>query len=128
MVAQGEFTIKETPTYIFMLIQLIVPLQLGKFTVLKLAEPHPPHLLFFAWRSLEVFACGWISFDYLDEHPPAWLQDSGSWGTGAGRGLSPQNTTRFLAFYKLCKTKGVYIFRVLHAKIHMYFAKQIPTV
>ena len=90
MVAQGDYTINESPTYIFMLIQLVVPIQLCKFTVLKLAEPHPPHFLFFAWRSLEVFACGWVSLDYIDEHPPAWLQgqgQSGSWGAGAGRGL-----------------------------------------
>ena len=80
--AQGDHAINESSTYIFVAIKLIVPIRLSKFKLLKLAEPHAPHMIFLAWRSLEVFACGWFSLNYLAEHPPLWLHEqtvSGSW-------------------------------------------------
>ena len=67
VIAQDEgFTFRESPAYLFTLVQFIIPVHLPKFSVLKMAEPAPPHFLFFLWRSVEVAGCGWIALDFLE--------------------------------------------------------------
>ena len=54
------------PAQLFAMIKFVVPMEVSKFTVLKVAEPHAPHVVFFLWRTFEVLVSGWISLDYIE--------------------------------------------------------------